>query len=153
MGKLSRDKGLRRERAIVEIHTKCGIRAERVPLSGAAHYQGNGADIDIYPPGRDAPPYRAEVKARGDGSGFRTLERWLGNNDVLFLWRDRQPPLVVTHLHVWLDILRHLGGSAAPAPANDTFAEADADRDRTRRRHAAEQGPLPPTDAVAEHAA
>jgi len=27
MGKPSRDKGLRRERAIVDIHTKCGLRA------------------------------------------------------------------------------------------------------------------------------
>ena len=34
MGKASRAKGLRRERAIVDIHAKCGIPAERVPLSG-----------------------------------------------------------------------------------------------------------------------
>ena len=48
MGKPSRDKGLRRERAIVELHVKCGIRAERVPLSGALRYRGNGADVDLY---------------------------------------------------------------------------------------------------------
>jgi Holliday junction resolvase len=48
MGKASRDKGLRRERALVEIHRQSGIPAERVPLSGATHYRGNGADIDIY---------------------------------------------------------------------------------------------------------
>jgi Holliday junction resolvase len=48
MGKASRDKGLRRERAIVEIHTKCGMHAERVPLSGALRCQGNGADVDLY---------------------------------------------------------------------------------------------------------
>ena len=48
MGKASRDKGLRRERALVEIHKQSGIAAERVPLSGATHYRGNGADIDIY---------------------------------------------------------------------------------------------------------
>ena len=48
MGKPSRDKGLRRERAIVEIHAKSGLRAERVPLSGATHYRGNGADVPIY---------------------------------------------------------------------------------------------------------
>ena len=45
MGKPSRDKGLRRERAIVDIHMKCGLRAERVPLSGALRYRGNGADV------------------------------------------------------------------------------------------------------------
>lgn len=48
MGKASRDKGLRRERAIVQLHTACGLRAERVPLSGALRYQGNGADVDLY---------------------------------------------------------------------------------------------------------
>ena len=92
MGRASRDKGLRRERAIVDIHTKCGIQAERVPLSGAMHYRGNGADVDLYV--RGTQPVKAEVKARGDGDGFRTLERWLGSNDALFLWRDRAAPFV-----------------------------------------------------------
>ena len=40
----------------------------------------------------------AEVKARGTGDGFRTLERWLGGNDALFLWRDRAAPFVVLPL-------------------------------------------------------
>ena len=149
MGKPSRDKGLRRERGIVALHIRCGIHAERVPLSGAAHYQGNGADIDIHGRGRGAPPFRAEVKARGDGSGFRTLERWLGGHDVLFLWRDRQPPLVVLHLHIWLELLALVGGGTPPTPAND----ADADRPRSQRRAAIEHGPQPPTDAIGEQIA
>lgn len=128
MGKASRDKGLRRERAIVDIHAKCGIPAERVPLSGAARYRGNGADVDLYVRG-DAP-IKAEVKARGDGDGFRTLERWLGSNDALFLWRDRAAPFVVLPLHVWLEIA---GCSATRDP--------DADTDRRVRRRDAEQGP------------
>ena len=66
MGKASRDKGLRRERALVEIHKQSGIAAERVPLSGATRYRGNGADIDIYARGQSEPPLIAEVKARGD---------------------------------------------------------------------------------------
>ena len=102
MGKASRDKGLRRERAVVELHRKCGLHAERVPLSGAAHYRGNGADVDLYV--RGAQPIKAEVKARGDGAGFRTLEQWLGANDALFLIRDRASPLVVLPLHVWLEV-------------------------------------------------
>jgi hypothetical protein len=149
MGKPSRDKGLRRERGIVELHVKCGIHAERVPLSGASHYQGNGADIDVYGRGRGAPPFRAEVKARGDGSGFRTLARWLGQHDVLFLWQDRQAPLVVMPVHVWLELLALAGGGTPPAPAND----ADADRPRRQRRAAIEHGPQPPTDAIGEHIA
>ena len=102
MGKASRDKGLRRERAVVELHRTCGLHAERVPLSGAAHYRGNGADVDLYV--RGAQPIKAEVKARGDGAGFRTLEQWLGANDALFLIRDRASPLVVLPLHVWLEV-------------------------------------------------
>ncbi len=142
MGKASRDKGLRRERAIVDIHTKCGIQAERVPLSGAVRYRGNGADVDLYVRGEQ--PVKAEVKARGDGDGFRTLERWLGGNDALFLWRDRAAPFVVLPLHVWLEVA---GRSAGPA------ANADADANRRARRRDAEQGPLPPSDAIAHEAA
>lgn len=104
MGKPSRDKGARRERQLVALHTEAGIHAERVPLSGAARYQGNGADIDIYARGREAAPIVAEVKARGDGEGFKTLERWLGDNDALFLWRDRAVPMVVLPLHIWLEL-------------------------------------------------
>ena len=142
MGKASRDKGLRRERAIVDIHTKCGIQAERVPLSGAVHYRGNGADVDLYV--RGDQPVKAEVKARGDGDGFRTLERWLGCNDALFLWRDRAAPFVVLPLHVWLEVA---GRSAGPA------ANADGDADRRARRRDAEQGPVPANDAIARDVA
>jgi hypothetical protein len=140
MGKSSRDKGLRRERALVQLHTACGMRAERVPLSGASHYQGNGADLDLHV--RGPQPLKAEVKARGEGSGFRTLERWLGDNDALFLWRDRAAPLVVLPLHVWLEVA---GRSAR--------FDADADANRRERRSAIEQGPIPPPDAITRSAA
>jgi hypothetical protein len=140
MGKSSRDKGLRRERALVQLHIVCGIRAERVPLSGALRYRDNKADIDLYVYG--AEPLKAEVKARGEGSGFRTLERWLSGNDALFLWRDRAAPFVVLPLHVWLEIA---GRSAR--------LDADADADRRERRSAIEQGPIPPADAIARSAA
>ena len=113
MGKASRDKGLRRERAVVELHMKCGIHAERVPLSGASHYQGNGADVDIYARGNE--PLKAEVKARSESGGFKTLERWLGDNDALFLWRDRATPLVVLPLHVWLDVAGRSAQRAEPS--------------------------------------
>jgi hypothetical protein len=144
MGKSSRDKGLKRERAVVEIHRRCGIHAERIPLSGATGYQGQRADLDIYGRGEQAPPFRAEVKARGDGGGFRLLSRWLGGHDALFLWRDRAAPLVVLPLHVWLELLDRAAGPIPPA-AND----ADGDRDRRQRRSAIDHGPRPPHDAIA----
>lgn len=140
MGKASRDKGLRRERAIVQLHTASGLRAERVPLSGATRYRGNGADVDLYV--RGAEPLKAEVKARASGSGFRTLEHWLGGNDALFLVRDRATPLVVLPLPVWLEVA---GRSAR--------CDADADGDRRDRRSAIDQGPLPPADAITRSAA
>ena len=137
MGKSSRDKGLRRERAIVDIHVKSSIRAERVPLSGALRYRGNGADVDLYV--RGDVPVKAEVKARAGGTGFRTLDRWLGANDALFLWRDRTAPLVVLPLHIWLEI----------AGRSTRCADPDADHGRCERRRHAELGPLPPIDAIA----
>ena len=42
-GAKHRRKGDRIEREIVELHRELGIHAERVPLSGAVRYKGNGA--------------------------------------------------------------------------------------------------------------
>jgi hypothetical protein len=149
MGKPSRNKGLRRERAIVELHVKCGIPAERVPLSGASRYRGNGADIDIYARGATEPPLTAEVKARGDGNGFKTLLRWLGSHDALFLWQDRQAPIVVIPMHVWLEVLGLINRTAGGT--GSIQQEPDADTARQQARAAAEHGR--PHDAIAERAA
>jgi len=51
MGKSSRDKGLRRERAIVDIHTKCGLRGAQQPgrevgVTDQARGARHGADHD-----------------------------------------------------------------------------------------------------------
>jgi hypothetical protein len=78
-----------------------GAKAKRVPLSGAARYQGNRSDVDVYAFGPDAAPLVCEVKARSNGEGFATLERWLGDADALFLRRDRAEPLVVLPWRVW----------------------------------------------------
>jgi Holliday junction resolvase len=101
MSRWSRDKGARIEREVVAAHAELGIKAERVPLSGAARYRGNGADVDLYVFGPDAAPIVCEVKARASGEGFATLERWLGDADALFLRRDRADPLVVLPWQTW----------------------------------------------------
>jgi hypothetical protein len=95
MGKASRDKGARRERQLIAMHVDLGIKAERVPLSGAVRYQGNGADVDVYVRGSDAPPWIGEVKARASGEGFATIKRWLDDADFLALMEDRAQPLIV----------------------------------------------------------
>jgi hypothetical protein len=47
----------------------------------------------------------AEVKARGNGSGFTLLEKWLGDYQVVFLLRDRADPLVVLPWSTWTTLL------------------------------------------------
>ncbi len=106
MGRPSRDKGQRRERQIVALHVDLGVHAERVPLSGASRYRGTYGDVDIYPWPPDGPPLCGEVKARRGGEGFKTLERWLGANDMLFLVRDRQEPMVVLPWGTWERLLK-----------------------------------------------
>lgn len=106
MSASQRNKGARTERGIVTALRDAGIPAERVPLSGAARYQGNGADLDWYARGKDAAPLVCEVKARANGEGFAVLERWLGDHDALILKRDRQEPLVVLPWRVALEFLK-----------------------------------------------
>lgn len=103
-----RRKGDRIEREIVALHLALGIHAERVPLSGASRYQGNGADIDVYPNGKDEAPFCCEVKARKSGEGFRQLDTWLAENDVLFLRRDRAEPVVVLPWRTWAALMRRV---------------------------------------------
>lgn len=86
-GKMSRDKGARREREFVHRLNESGIPAERVPLSGAAG-GSFGGDIRI------GDGFVAECKARKNGAGFATLEGWLEGNDYLFLQKDRSDPFV-----------------------------------------------------------
>ncbi|MCA2991181.1 hypothetical protein [Gemmatimonas sp.] len=84
----SKDKGRRAEHAIVKLHTDLGVAAERMPLSGSL---GGKYRDDVLIAG----VVRAEVKARKNGEGFKTLEGWMKNCPLLFLKRDRVDPLVV----------------------------------------------------------
>lgn len=123
MSKSQRDKGARVERELVQKHREIGVHAERVPLSGASRYRGNGADIDIYARGKEEAPLVAEIKARGDGEGFALLERWLSDYDILFLRRDRADPLVVLPWRVW----KMLIGRNEPVRWSDEEQVSDQD--------------------------
>ena len=105
MSKSQRDKGARAEREIVDRHKTVGVHAERYPLSGGSRFRGSGDDVDVYPLGREAAPFVAEVKARKNGAGFAQLEKWLGEYQVLFLRRDRADPLVLLPWSSWVALL------------------------------------------------
>ena len=109
MTRLSRDKGQRIERELVHLHHAAGIPASRVPLSGAAG--GEYAD-DLH-----LLDLTAEVKARKDGSGFKQLEAWLGEHDLLFLRRDRQRPLVVLSWSTYLTLMHAYQAQRTPDDA------------------------------------
>jgi hypothetical protein len=104
-GAKHRAKGNRTEREIVAAHQALGVHAERYPLSGSSAFRGSGHDVDIYAFGSDQAPLVAEVKSRKNGTGFTTLESWLGEFDALFLRRDRTDALVVLPWRVWAQLL------------------------------------------------
>jgi|SRR5579871_2648118 len=101
MGRMQRRKGRRAELEIVHLHRNLGIEAERVPDSGASRYRQVAGDVDVHVFGENEGPLIAEVKSRGKGTGFRVLERWLADNDLLFVRRDHAQPLVVLGWDVW----------------------------------------------------
>ena len=107
----SKRKGIRNERLIAKLHTDAGINARRVPFSGSIgtllpELTSMKGDVQIL-----NGEFVAEVKARANGEGFKTLERWLGVNDMLFLRRDRQPPFVVLPWEVYERIMKAYSGS------------------------------------------
>lgn len=110
MSAKERRKGGVVEREIVNRHLEIGIDAERYPLSGASRFRGQGHDIDVYAlgPRGDTAPLAGEVKGRKGADGFRLLERWLGDNDMLFLRRNRSDPLVVLPWRIWQRLLKDL---------------------------------------------
>lgn len=92
-GSKHRAKGTRVENRLKDMLVDAGIKCRRQPESGAFGTQTGQADLtgDLYIKGQ----YRAEVKARKNGEGFKVLENWIGDHDYLFLVRDRQSPMVV----------------------------------------------------------
>lgn len=103
MSKSSRRKGNRVESLIVSMHQDAGVVARKVPLSGAM--PGYPGDVVV------ADHFRCEVKARKNGEGFAVIERWLGDNDMLFLKRDRQKPLVVLSWDTYIGFIKAHGDS------------------------------------------
>jgi len=112
MGALSRNKGARVERELVNLHKKIGVAAERVPLSGATGYQANGEDVDIHLPFLPGP-LCCQVKALKGPRGTKGITDALSDADALFLRYDADPghpappPLVVLPWRTWELLMTH----------------------------------------------
>ncbi len=94
-----KQKGDRVENQMVKLLLDADIPAQRVPLSGQVGGVFSG-DIRI------AENYTAEVKARKNGEGFATIQKWLGENDFLFLKQDRKSPIVVMTWEMYTALIR-----------------------------------------------
>ncbi|BAQ88072.1 Archaeal Holliday junction resolvase [uncultured Mediterranean phage uvMED] len=102
MGKFSKSKGYRVEHKLVKEFNKAGIKARRQPMSGAiADFP---YDIEI----KDERFHKlsVEVKARKNGDGFKTLEKWKSGADLLCLHKDHGTTMVCLDLPLFIDILK-----------------------------------------------
>lgn len=102
-----RQKGSRVEREIAKKLSAAGIPSRRVVMSGAAarYDERLSGDVDIGVLHDGRALFTAEVKARKDGAGFKTLEGWLGDNDLLVLRRDRQDPMVTMNWRTFIELM------------------------------------------------
>jgi len=98
MSSSAKIKGSRVEREIRDAHLKVGIPAKKMPLSGALGGEYAG-DLLI------AGSLRAEVKARKSGQGFAMIQKWLGDNDFLFIRENNDTPKVVMPFTIYITML------------------------------------------------
>lgn len=88
----SRAKGDRFEREVVAALTEAGIKAERVPLSGAAGGMFGGDIQAFLRSGREK--LECKVRARA----WKAEYGWLDGNYALVVKADRHEPLVILRL-------------------------------------------------------
>ena len=122
MGKASRDKGGRFERAIVNALRAAGQVAHRVPLSGGAG--GDFSDDIVWQVGTQT--LRLEAKARGNG--FKFLYDNLKPGVPLVIKADRREPLLVLTLSQAIELIGVKQASDAPTttPAKPRESKAKA---------------------------
>jgi len=91
---------------IVNKHRDLNIPCARIP---APYKKGADLLIGAIP---DRASLVAEVKGRADGSGFKTITKWMGEPpvDVLFCIEDRKDPLVVLRWETYREIVEALRG-------------------------------------------
>lgn len=83
IGKRAKKKGYAGEKEVVELLAKYGIKAERIPLSGALKTEKYSCDVVM------ADGKRIEVKRRK--SGLKTIKKWMEedkNSNYIFFRED-----------------------------------------------------------------
>ena len=98
-GSSSKRKGYRVENELVKYLKKKGVDAKRQPLSGALSDFPH--DISI-----NKPKLILEVKARKNGSGFKTILNWMGRADALVMKQDYDDPIVAMRMDTFLDLIQ-----------------------------------------------
>jgi hypothetical protein len=108
MSAMSRRKGVKAEREIVNRHKAEGVHAERVPLSGQVKGAriGDGHDVDVYARGKDAAPLCGEVKIGGNVPKF--IETALGENDFAVMRRSRGQWVYILPERTWFELVKAL---------------------------------------------
>jgi hypothetical protein len=102
MGKASRDKGARFELEIKHTADDHGLKAVRVPLSGATNFAKG--DVVVTSPGG----IKWTIEAKKRANGFKTIYGWLdGDCDLLVIGADgaSKPALAVLPLSDFFDLL------------------------------------------------
>lgn len=107
-GKRAKRKGYAGEVEIVKLLQKYGIKAERVPLSGALKSEKYSCDIVIWLD--ENKTKRAESKRRK--SGLKTLQKWLNqdkNSSYIFFREDYGDWLVVMPVLEFIELVKEGG--------------------------------------------
>ena len=96
-------RGYQNEKWTEQKHKEAGIPCERVPLSGSigGKYAGDLAIPDV-----NRRMFILECKARRGGAGFKVLEGWMKDKDILIVKRNYQDPLVVMSFDLYLRFMK-----------------------------------------------
>lgn len=105
MSNKNKRKGYYGECRVVKSLVRQGVRAIRVPLSGAAGCFDPTLAGDVVVTLPKGHTLRCEVKYRGKQSGFKLIDNWLQTNDVLFLVAPRHRTLTVMTLETFAKLL------------------------------------------------
>ncbi len=101
-GRASREKGARFEREVVELAHQHGLKAQRVPLSGATSYAKD--DVEITPTFSPDRPWRGECKRRKELPLW--LARALDNCDFVALRADQHEAVAIIPLRTLMELLQ-----------------------------------------------